>query len=387
VREITLIPTSIHEHIFRCCKCGLCCEGPVELTDIDYRRILKKAEELNIKPSIEFRKRGDKLRPVLKPIEKDTLVLECAFLKRINNERICLIYEDRPCYCRLYPLFIGYSKHLKIVYVDVLHCPGVHHRCIGRYSTFKASTIDSKYVIDILQEVLNIDPNFLDITPNTDKAVVLTLYPKFRSVYIDWNLKYSTISRLNKLLCEELYTCENLLQIIYITSRFQLKVRECIKNVDSIFKIPEEIRSIKCTCHVKIRDVEREVLKMFELSDVIKEGRKLVIIDNYDKNVYEIELNIKDFKDLVLDNRDIENILDMLYRFSTNIQTCALPLELLYINGYTFLIAIYGIYRSICDEEVKYLYNIDAIGLSIYTRSLIEFMKKLGISYISLERI
>ncbi len=386
MRNLTLIPTTLHEHLFRCIQCGLCCEGPVELTDSDYDRILKKFSELKLKPSIEFRKRGEKLRPILKPLEKDQLTLECAFLKRVDgNRRICMIYEERPCYCRLYPLFIGLSKNLNVIYVDVLHCPGVSHKCTGKCSLTRISTIDNKYVIDTLNDILKIDPKFLDIVPNTDKAVTITLYPKFRNVYIDWNLKYSTISRLNRALCNELYSCDNLLQVIYTISRFQMKVREGIKYIDKIFELPDKIGDIKCTCHVKLKDIEREILKMFNYGEVIRDGRRIIILDNYDNNMYEICIDLEDFKDIDIDERDLENILDLLYRFSTNIQTCALPFEKIYINGYLYLIIIYGIYKSICDKECKYLYNVDAIGLSIYTRSIINLMKELNISYITID--
>ncbi|NPA70217.1 MAG: YkgJ family cysteine cluster protein [Crenarchaeota archaeon] len=370
IRSITI--TTPLPHSFNCNNCGLCCEGPVELSEKDYE-ILKKIRP-DIDKYIEIKRRNNKIRRILRPQEKSELLQECIFLKHEGGRRLCSIYDNRPSYCRLYPIFIAYSKNMRKVYVDVLHCPGVKHE--------ENNSININKILNILQDIFNRDETFIDIVPNVDRAVIFSLYHKFRDIYLDWKLKYSIMVEMNNILLREVQQCENSLQILIEVYRFQERVKDTIRNIDNIFNITDKIKESKCI-KFSFNDFTKTLNNLLIVKALSRAG-PLIIVDNYSKKVYSAKLSIDFFRNISIEDKDIQVISEIFYRLSTNIQTCALPVEYAYVQGYLNVLLLYFIYRELCDNFDACLYNLDAVGLSLYSRELIQYMRSLGISYIEL---
>ncbi len=365
-------------HFFQCNNCGLCCEGPVELTTGDYERIIRLAKKLGREPIIEVKKGPHRLRRVMKPIRKDELLQECAFLIHEGPRRLCAIYSDRPCYCRLYPIFVGVSHVLREFYADVLHCPGVTHMEVSGYLRLDEQTISS-----MISEIISFDNEFINILPNMDRGVVLSLYPKFRDLYIMWPLKYQIVQQLNNMFIEEIKHCENFLQLLYEISRFQHRVNTALKMCDDIFRLSQNVRECRDKAHVKIDDVWKAIFECLRQAEIVV-NRDVILLDNYYKEVYGVELDIKELRELEVNNVDFDIINEIFRRFSCNFQTCALPLELMYVKGYAILLLLYSLYRNTCEDIVASLYNFDAVGLAVYTRYVNKLLSMLGLGYITI---
>lgn len=365
-------------HYFQCNNCGLCCEGPVELTTRDYERIMRLAEKLGKEPIIEVKQGPHRLRRIMKPIQKDELLQECAFLIYDGPRRLCSIYSDRPCYCRLYPVFLGVSHVLGELYADVLHCPGVTHREQSGYMK-----LDEKTILEIVREIVEFDNEFINIIPNMDRGVVLSLYSKFRELYIMWPLKYQLVQQLNNILMREVEHCENFLQLLYEIARFQTKLNNTLRECYDVFKLAQDVEKYREKIHVRLDDVWKMVFDCLKQAEMVVD-KDVVILDNYYKEVYGVELNVKDLRELELDSVDIEFIGEIFRRFSCNFQTCALPLEFMYVKGYAILLLLYCLYRNTCEDIVASLYNFDAVGLAIYTRYVNKLLSTLGLGYITI---
>ncbi len=365
-------------HYFRCNYCGLCCEGPVELTERDYERIMKLAEQLNVKPIIEVKHQQDRVRRVMKPIQINDLVQECAFLVKDGDRRICRIYEQRPCYCRLYPIFIGISHILGEVYVDFLHCPGVTHTEQTGYTK-----LDAENVKETLMKTLEYDPEFIKIIPNMDRAVVFALTAKHRELYVMWSLKYHIVKELNEILLRELETCENFLQVLYTLARFQHKVNAGLKSVSSIFELPKEVEKERSCRHIRIDDVWKGIRQSLELAEVVV-GNDIVLLDNYYRDVYAVEMSLASLREVNVNDLNSDMFREIFMRFSCNFQTCALPLDMMYIKGYAIILLIYCLYRSTCEDTVAALYNFDAVGLAVYTRYVNKLLGSMNLGYINI---
>ncbi len=371
IRGLTI--TTPLPHSFKCNNCGLCCEGPVELSDRDYERLKNIRDDID--KFVELRKRNSRIRRILKPVEKRELLQECIFLRReADGRRLCSIYDQRPSYCRLYPLFVAYSRNLKKIYVDVLHCPGVKHE----------EGMSDLEILKTINEVLSFDESFIDVIPSVDRAVTFTLYHKFRDVYLDWKLKYSIVSELNGAFLRDIQYCENSIQLLMEFLRFQEKIKTIIREINDIFNIVDNIEKVKnMRPSVSMRDVIKTLNNLLIVRALARDG-SLIIVDNYDKNVYSIRLGIDYLRNLYIEHRDIEIIREILYRLSTNIQTCALPVEYIYVQGYLNIILLYLIYRGVCNCEDSCLYNLDSIGVSVYSRELVKYMQSMGITYVEL---
>ncbi|NPA23953.1 MAG: YkgJ family cysteine cluster protein [Crenarchaeota archaeon] len=359
-------------HSFTCNNCGLCCEGPVELSENDYKRLKSICDDVD--RHIEVRKRNGKVRRILRPVEKGELVQECIFLRREGDKRICSIYENRPSYCKLYPLFVAYSRNMRKMYVDILHCPEVRHE--------NTNNMRDEQILDSVRKIFDEDPTFIEVIPNVDKAVVFTFYYRFRDIYLDWKLKYEIMIELNRILISEIRKCENSLQLMLEIYRFQEAVRESLRSINNIFNICEGVRGARRP-HVSFHEFSRAVNDLLIVRALCRHGY-MIIVDNYCKRVYNVKLSIDYFRNMYLSSEDLSVLEELLYRLSTNIQTCALPIEYIYTQGYLNIILLYLIYRGVCESFESCLYNLDAIGISVYSRELTKHMRNLGISYVEL---
>ncbi|NPA99785.1 MAG: YkgJ family cysteine cluster protein [Crenarchaeota archaeon] len=370
IRSITI--TTPLAHSFNCNNCGLCCEGPVELSEGDYERLRRIRPDID--RYIEVRRRNGKIRRILRPVEKSDLLQECIFLKHENNRRLCSIYDDRPSYCRLYPIFVAYSRNMRKFYVDILHCPGVRHD--------GSNIIDSELILSTLDAILKRDETFIEVVPNVDRAVIFSLYHRFRDVYLDWKLKYSIMIELNNVLLQRIRHCENSLQLLIEIYRFQNMMKENIRSIDNIFNIVNNVQR-SSEAKFSFSDFMKTLSNLLIVKALSRAG-SLIVVDNYSKRVYSARLSIDFFRNMIIENTDLDIICELFYRLSTNIQTCALPIEYAYTQGYLNIVLLYFIYRGLCENYEACLYNLDAVGLSLYSRELIKYMRDLGISYIEL---
>ncbi len=153
---------------FKCLRCGTCCYSGVELCPSEVKFLTSEYPWLKSYIVIKYQ-RDQALsagpRYVLSPRRRveSVFLQRCPFFKYVDDVGCCMIYDKRPNYCRVYPLFMGYLKHEDILIVDVLNCPG----------TFtEGATVDLTYVNSILRELKFLD-EYLKIIPNISPQVPL----------------------------------------------------------------------------------------------------------------------------------------------------------------------------------------------------------------------
>ncbi len=370
--------TTTLPHTFSCSYCGLCCEGPVELTERDYTRLMRLAEKLNVKLNVE--PRGSGRRYLMRPVPRDELLQECVFLRREGNRRLCSIYEHRPCFCQLYPIFVGYDWHLRELYADIIHCPGVEH------STSDTGTIISEDTVKrTVLEILNYDNSFLEIVPNLSRAVPFSLYPQFRELLVAWSIKFQLVTALNRELETRLDTCENLLHLIYVLASFQQIVNESIRESTNVFEIPSTV-SRKRARHIGLDQAFKVLVESLAKAGLTTHKKtEVVLLDNYNKTVYGVDLSLSELREFEIDSTTMLFVKECLYRLSCLFQTVALPLEIMYVRGLMLLLALCILYSNLCDEAREFMYNFDAVGLSVYTRYVVNMLKDLGLELIVLD--
>jgi Fe-S-cluster containining protein len=127
---------------FKCTKCDKCCleRGPIPITFWDLEMWARNGVVANFMPYLDIYNKPDgSLDLVLKPLPpppkegeeapkkdpfesvpmEDLLSVKCPLYNEENKK--CLIYENRPLSCRVYPLEFD-GKNFTIVDVD---CPGI----------------------------------------------------------------------------------------------------------------------------------------------------------------------------------------------------------------------------------------------------------------------
>ena len=362
-------------HTFSCNYCGLCCEGPVELTERDYRRLRELAEKLNVELNVEVKEPGR--RYLMRPTHRGDLVQECVFLRHEDGRRLCSIYEHRPCFCRLYPVFVGYDRQLGELYVDIIHCPGVQHGSSG-------NLIDEHYVKTLMESIHRYDDTFIDIVLNLSRCVPFSLYSRFRDMLVAWSIKYHIMCMLNRELESRISSCTNLLQLINVVASYQQAVNEALKSCTDIFDIVKLVPKISVR-HQSVDRAVRALLEALSDSGLLASEDKVVLLDNYNKTIYSVRLRLRSIRELEISSDALLFIRENLYRLSCTFQTAALPLELMYIRGLMPLLTICVLYSNLCKSATEFMYNFDAVGLSVYTRYVIGLMRKLGLELVTLD--
>lgn len=127
---------------FKCTRCDKCCleRGPIPITFWDLELWARNGVIANFMPYLDIYQKPDGvmdliLKPLAPPPEEgedtsnnepfsitpieDLLEVKCPLYNQ--NDKKCLVYENRPLSCRVYPLEFD-GKNFSIVDVD---CPGV----------------------------------------------------------------------------------------------------------------------------------------------------------------------------------------------------------------------------------------------------------------------
>ncbi len=127
---------------FKCTRCDKCCleRGPIPITFWDLELWARNGVIANFMPYLDIYQKPDGvmdliLKPLPPPPEEgddpskkepfsitpieDLLEVKCPLYNQ--NEKNCLVYDNRPLSCRVYPLEFD-GKNFSIVDVD---CPGV----------------------------------------------------------------------------------------------------------------------------------------------------------------------------------------------------------------------------------------------------------------------
>ena len=86
---------------FKCERCGECCKAyTVILDDEDIKNIISLGYEKESFAEKDLNPENAEIRYVLKRDHG-----QCIFLQYANNKATCLIYEQRPKICKIYPFF------------------------------------------------------------------------------------------------------------------------------------------------------------------------------------------------------------------------------------------------------------------------------------------
>lgn len=365
--------TTNAQHYFKCIKCGLCCEGPVELTKDEYKRILKLAVEKGLTLNIDVKQSSlGELKYIMKPIELDDFNRKCTFLIEKESERICSIYNQRPCFCRLYPLFIGYSKLLNSIYVDFLHCPGISHNEIPEFEK-----IDNNYISSLINHVLEIERNFLKIVPNLDRAVIAFRLPT-GTIALMLPIKYDIVRILNNSILTILNQCDTYLDLLHKVLALQEEVKKIIYRCKEVEKCIEDLVygvEIKET-NVKVLDVWKIIRNRISLLGIDFSDKLCILFDHVNKTFHKISIEFQNLKKEI--NNEIRlYVSELLTRFPANYQTLYLPFENLYINGYFMLILLTWLYDLVIEEPIHVMSNVDSIGLAMYYRYILKLIQEM----------
>jgi len=112
---------------FQCIRCGRCCSGPAE----GYIWVTKP----QIKLIADFLKISVKnlRQQYLKRVGLRTTIIEqpgskdCNFLRKVQNQKKCMIYPVRPTQCRTWPFWPSNLTSQKAWNKAAQKCPGINH--------------------------------------------------------------------------------------------------------------------------------------------------------------------------------------------------------------------------------------------------------------------
>ena len=344
--EITSNPI---KHYFKCTKCGICCASTVELTYDEYKRIKQLSIEKNISIPIEIRDYITIIKYIMKPIEIED-IRKCAFLLDLGSEKICSIYDQRPTYCRLYPLYPGYSSKEDTLYVDILHCPYTLHEFKEDFQE-----INNDFIINTLEDIKKHEPNYLTIIPNLDREVAL-LQQDSRIYLVPMYLKYRIVQRINNVIINQLKDFTNPIDLIRSILDIQYQLRDIIVKIANIEKLIDILSTELTISKYPISDNECIYMIKTVLNDlgIRSSGNIYVIYDNINRKLCKIE-----FTDNKLYDIEFSKINDFVYeifrRFAINYQIYYLPLEMIYSHGYLILFSLLSLYLMLKLKNV-YIY-------------------------------
>lgn len=111
---------------FKCQGCGACCSGPAE----GYIWVTRPEVEL-IADCLEISVSRLR-RQYLKRVGLRTTIIEheytkdCVFLRKIDDQRQCIIYPVRPSQCRTWPFWADNLKNASNWNKAARKCPGIN---------------------------------------------------------------------------------------------------------------------------------------------------------------------------------------------------------------------------------------------------------------------
>ncbi|MHC4623507.1 MAG: YkgJ family cysteine cluster protein [Planctomycetota bacterium] len=119
---------------FECVGCGQCCSGPDEgYIWVTRPEIELIAEQLKITP-------GEVRGKYLKRVGLRTTIIEqagtndCIFLRKVGDQKRCIVYPIRPSQCRSWPFWPSNLTHPGAWDKAAQKCPGINR---GRLYTFE----------------------------------------------------------------------------------------------------------------------------------------------------------------------------------------------------------------------------------------------------------
>ncbi len=345
--------------------CGACCKGSVELTPREFEKIRELGKRLGLRVPIELRDYIYVSKIIMKPIEDSEGEKWCAFLRREDKKLLCQIYDERPSFCRLYPLYIGYSREQDTIYVDVVHCPNMRHE-----PSEDREEIDIKFVEKCINDVVKRDEMILNIVPVLDReSVVLDLGD--RIVITKLYRKFELVKRLNRRIFEEFkntnHKLRDLLQIMF-------KVQSCIKDstIEASISDLSSIERIESTILGGIERIyNRYTFTDPEFSHIIRlivcdmglgvEDSYVIVHDMVSMKARLVKISYDDILNTSL--KDVMNIVReyLCERFPIFHQIYYLPLEVLYTHGFAPIFIILSFYLL----GLRRYHNVDEIAASV----------------------
>ncbi len=340
------------KHYFKCTRCGLCCKGSVELTPREYEIIVKLAEKLNVRVPIEVKDYITHVKIVLKPVEDSEGEKWCVFLKREDNIATCIIYEHRPVFCRLFPLYIGISEALKTIYVDVIHCPEVRHERQDDYSE-----LDVQYCRENTLQCISYNSELLESIPNLDKEVIVFDLGDTVAV-AKLHLKYQLTKLISELMIRDISEKTTWLELLQRTLALQYAIRDIVSSFIGRKK-PEDIaelarrlvlESISRANEEHVSEQEVFYLVNLALSDLgLKIDQDRVAV--HDAKRMSIRVAKLDLSTLRLEVGDLLVYLrEVIARLPTFFQIHHLPMEVVYSHGYFLIFAVASVYSSVLQD-------------------------------------
>jgi len=330
----------------------------VQLSRSEYERLLRRAKELKLPISIQERFGKYIMRPIDYYDEK-----KCTFLAKQNDEYVCLVYPERPTFCRFYPLYPGYSRSLDTIFIDILHCPNtIHERKRGFYEITSNDFIDS-----VIKDVENYENDFINVLPDLDKPVILFI-KRDRVVYSPMIIKYSVVSRINDELCKILRDSTNIQELVSIIISVQLRIKKIILNSDDLnFNITFNYEDCNIDNHIVFKAVNKVLKELFP--------NNVIIYDHVNSRMYKLRPNPYDILNLEISN--VYNYISEIFlRLPSLLPLYYIPLENMYLRGYLALIIITSLYLSINNDEVWIASNVDAVGLPLLFNYLVNITQK-----------
>ncbi len=351
-----IVLTSDVPHYFKCTQCGLCCKGSVELTEKEYEKIVEHARRLGLRVPIEIRDYVFQTKIIMRPVEDEKGERWCIFLTKNDNRRVCSIYPDRPSFCRLYPLYIGVSKDLDKVYVDVVHCPEVRHVPDG-----EREPLDVSNVSKIVHEIISENPAVLNIVPDLDRhCIVLDLGDRVAAckLYHKYMIECTMFRRILSYVRPDVTWLE-LMKIL-------LSVQSKLRDLSSSFMFRNELPTLNELEKQVESAVQEGVEDVSKINDgeVIQQARLIlqdvgVRIDESLYYVYDV-VNLKS-KLFRLDDSDFRTCIgdmymyvrELFHRFPVFHQLHFLPLEMVLTHGYLPLVVMTMLYTcSLKSQDV-----------------------------------
>jgi len=368
--------------------CGACCKGSVELTPKEFEKIRELSRRLGVRVPIELRDYIYISKIIMKPIEDSEGEKWCVFLKKENNKAICQIYDERPSFCRLYPLYIGYSREQEMIYVDIVHCPNMRHN-----DPTDRELIDQEYIEKQVREVVERDEYLLNIVPALDReSVVLDLGDSM--ILTKLYKKFELVRKINRIIMEKILSTSlklrDILEILF-------KVQSCIKD-STIETSSKDLSTLENIENVILGGIEK-LFDKYRFTD--SEFSHIMNLMMSDMGIY-VDENLMIIHDMVsmksrlfkidystLFNTSVSDILLIIdeylcQRFPVFHQIYYLPLEMFYSHGIVPIIIIltsyYACLRKIhsVDEVVA---CVDMGGLPYVFKYVSTFIKLTYTSY------
>ncbi len=358
--------------------CGACCKGSVELTPKEFEKIRELSRKLGVRVPIELRDYVYTSKIIMKPVEDSEGEKWCVFLKKEDNRAICQIYDDRPSFCRLYPLYIGYSREQDTIYVDIVHCPNMSHN-----DPNDRDLISQDYIERQVKDVVDRDEYLLNIVPALDRdSVIVDLGDSI--ILTKLYKKFELIQKINNIILEKLSSTNlKLREVLEVLFR----VQSCIKDstIESSVKDLSTIEDIENV----IRGGIEKMFEKYKFTD--SEFSHMINLMMTDMGVY-VDESLMVIHDMVsmktrlfkvdyhtLFNTGIGEILPIIdeylrQRFPIFHQIYYLPLEVFYSHGIVPIIVILSTYY-IC---LRRIHNVDEIAACVDMGGLPYVFKYVG---------